>query len=164
MPQLNPDSYASQVFWLAVFFVLLLVFLRFVGLPRVTAILDERRQRIDGDIGQAEQLRQQANQALQAYEATMADAHAQGRKLLAETHEKNTAQLTEQTRAATAEFDKRVAEAIGRIDAARDSALGGIREVAIGLAAEITAKVAGRAPAQESVIRAIDAAAKMGAA
>lgn len=164
MPQLDPHSYASQLFWLAIFFVLLFGFLRFVGLPRVTAILEERRGRIDGDIGQAEQLRIQAEAALKAYETTLADAHAEGRKLLAETHEKNVAALAAQTKAATEEFGKRVAEAVGRIDAARESALAGIRDVAIGLASEITAKIAGHAPAPESVVRAIDEAAKMGAA
>jgi F-type H+-transporting ATPase subunit b len=164
MPQLDPHSYASQIFWLAMFFILVLAFLRFVGLPRVTAILEERRSRIDGDIGQAGQLRVQADQALKAYEATLADAHGQARKLLAETHEKNAATLADQTRVAAVEFDKRVTEAVGRVETARAAALQGLREAAIGLAADITTKVAGRAPAPESVIRAIDEAAKVGVA
>ena len=164
MPQLDPHSYASQLFWLAVFFFLVLAFLHFVGLPRVKAILDERRLRIDGDIGKAEQLRIQAEEALRAYEATLADAHGAARKLLAETHEGNATILAERTRAATAEFDKRVTEAVGRVDAARAAALQGIREVAIGLAADIATKIAGRTPATESVVRAIDEAAKAGIA
>ena len=63
MPQLDPHSYASQLFWLAVFFVLVFLFLRFIGLPRVTAIIDERAKRIGGDIASAELLREQASGA-----------------------------------------------------------------------------------------------------
>jgi len=164
MPQLDPHSFASQVFWLAVFFFLVLAFLQFVGLPRIKAILEERRRRVDGDIGSAEQLRGQADEAIRTYETTLADAHGKARKLLAETHEKNLALLAEQTKSATAEFDKRIAEAVGRIEVAQADAMKSVREVAVGLASEITTKVAGLAPGADSVARAIEAAAKVGVA
>jgi F-type H+-transporting ATPase subunit b len=81
MPQLDPHSYASQLFWLTVFFILVFVFLRFVGLPRVTAIIDERARRIGGDIASAELLKNQAAEAEKTYEATMAAAHGRARQL-----------------------------------------------------------------------------------
>ena len=158
MPQLDQSTFASQIFWLAIFFVVVFVFLRFVGLPRVTAILAERGLKVGGDLTEAERLRAQSDETLKAYEAVLAAAHGKARKLLAETHEKNAATLTERTRAATAEFDQRVGEAVKRIDAAQADALKGIREVATGLVAELATKVAGRAPAPASVTRAIDAA------
>ncbi len=159
MPQLDPHSFASQLFWLAIFFVLVFLFLRFVGLPRVTAIIDERAKTIGGDIASAELLRAQAAEAEKTYETTMAAAHGKARQLLAETHEQNSAALTEKTRAAAATFDLQVGEAVSRIDVARTEALKGIREVARGLAADITIKLAGHAPGADRVALAVDNAA-----
>jgi F-type H+-transporting ATPase subunit b len=164
MPQLNPASYASQIFWLAIFFVLVFVFLRFIGLPRVMGIIDERGRRIGGDIASAEALRTQAGEAVKAYEATMAAAHAKARQLLTETHERNVAILNERTRAATTSFDAKVEEAVKRIDAARADALLGIREVSRALASDITVKLVGHAPMADSVARAVDIAAGQEAA
>jgi F-type H+-transporting ATPase subunit b len=158
MPQLNPDSYVSQIFWLAVFFILTLVFLRFVGLPRITAIIDERARKIGGDIASAEALRSQAAEAEKTYETTMAAARGRARQLLAETHEKNAAALTEETRQAAATFERQVDQAVKGIEHAQQQALKGIRDVAVGLAAEITQKLSGHAPAADSVALAVDKA------
>jgi len=159
MPQLNPNSYVSQLFWLAVFFLLVFLFLRFVGLPRVTSTIEERSRKIDGDLAAAELLRTQAGEAEKAYEVTMATAHGEARQLLASTHEQNMAVLADRTRAAAAEFDRKVGDAVKRIETARAEALQGIREVAKGLAADITLKLAGSVPAAETVARAVDSAA-----
>jgi len=158
MPQLNPDSYFSQVFWLAVFFVLTLIFLRFVGLPRITAIIDERARKIGGDIASAEALRNQAAEAEKTYDTTMAAARGEARQLLAETYEKNTAALAEETRLATATFERQVEQAVKGVEAAQEQALKSIRDVAVGLAAEITQKLSGRAPGADRVQLAVDKA------
>ncbi len=159
MPQLDPHSFASQLFWLAIFFLAVFLFLRFIGLPRVTAIIDERANKIGGDIASAELLRAQAAVAEQTYETTMAAAHSKARQLLVETYEQNAAALAEQTKEATASADRQVHQAVKRIEADRAEALAGIREVARGLAADITAKLAGHMPSADRVTHAVDRAA-----
>jgi F-type H+-transporting ATPase subunit b len=155
LPQLNTETYAGQLFWLAVFFIVVYAFLRFVGIPRVEAIIAQRRSQIGGDIGAAEQLRLEAAEARKTFETTLAEAHGAARKLLAETHERNAAKLAEQTHQATAEFERRVNEAVQRINAAKDEALAGVPEVARTLTAQITSKLVGQAPAPDSVARAV---------
>ncbi|MDB5397453.1 MAG: H+transporting two-sector ATPase subunit [Rhodospirillales bacterium] len=159
MPQLDPHSFASQLFWLTIFFVLVFVFLRFIGLPRVTAIIDERAKKIGTDIASAELLRTQAAEAEKTYETTMAAAQGKARQLLAETHEQNAAILAEETKLATAAADHEVNQAVKRIEADRSKALHSIRDVARGLAADITAKLAGRMPSADRVALAVDLAA-----
>ena len=156
MPQLDPHSYASQLFWLAIFFVLVFLFLRFIGLPRVTAIIDERAKRIGGDVASAELLRRQADEAEKTYQATMAAAHGEARQLLAETQEKNSAILSIETKEAVVGFERQVEQAVRGIDAARAEALKSIRDVALGLATDITIKLAGRAPGADRVALAVD--------
>ncbi len=164
MPQLDLHTYAAQLFWLSVFFILVFGFLRFFGAPRVLAIIEERRGRIGGDLTAAEAARAEAATAQNAYEATMAEARGKARRLIAETHERASATLTEQIRAATAAADARVGEAVAEIDSARAAAMLRVRDVARDLAYDITVKLANHAPLADCVARAVDLAARQEAA
>ncbi|HLG86342.1 MAG TPA: F0F1 ATP synthase subunit B', partial [Alphaproteobacteria bacterium] len=108
LPQLDVGTYAGQLFWLVVYFAVIYVFLWTVAIPRVSSILEERRARVGGDLDQAERLRGEADAAMQGYEATLAEAHAKARGLIAETHEKNMAALNEQTATASKRFEREV--------------------------------------------------------
>ena len=156
MPQLDPHSYASQLFWLAIFFILVFLFLQFIGLPRIRAIIDERAKKIGGDIASAELARRQADEAEKTYQATMAAAHGEARQLLVETQEKNAAILALETKEAVVGFERQIEQAVRGIDAARAEALKGIRDVAGGLARDITVKLAGHAPGADRVALAVD--------
>jgi glycerol-3-phosphate acyltransferase PlsX len=46
MPQLNPKTMATQLFWLAVTFIALYVLMAKVALPKVGAVIDARAERI----------------------------------------------------------------------------------------------------------------------
>jgi F-type H+-transporting ATPase subunit b len=156
MPQLKTEYFAGQLFWLTIFFVLVFIFLRFIGLPRVTAIIDERAKRIGGDIASAELLRKQAAEAETTYAETMAAAHGEARQLLAETQEKNATILALETKDAVVGFERQIDQAVLRINAERETALQSIRDVALGLATDITLKLAGHVPGADRVALAVD--------
>ena len=155
LPQLDVNSFAGQLFWLAVYFLVVYLFMRFVGIPRVTAIVEARSAQIDRDLSAAEQLRKDGAEARGTYEATIAQAHSEARRLLAETHEHNLATLAEQTKAAAGEFDRKVDEAVQRIDAASQEALKSIPDMAASLAADITLRLSGHKPEADAVTRAV---------
>ena len=60
MPQLNPEFFVSQLFWLAVFFTFLFVFLWRVSLPRIATVLEKRQNKIDENLSTAKELQEQA--------------------------------------------------------------------------------------------------------
>ena len=60
MPQLNPEFFVSQLFWLAVFFTFLFVFLWRVSLPRIASVLEKRQNKIDENLSSAKELQEQA--------------------------------------------------------------------------------------------------------
>ena len=62
MPQLNPEFFVSQLFWLAVFFSFLLIFLWRVSLPRISLVLEKRQSKIDDDLSSAKMLQEQAQE------------------------------------------------------------------------------------------------------
>ena len=62
MPQLNPEFFVSQLFWLAVFFSFLLIFLWRVSLPRISLVLEKRQRKIDENLSSAKMLQEEAQE------------------------------------------------------------------------------------------------------
>jgi F-type H+-transporting ATPase subunit b len=60
MPQLNPEFFASQLFWLAITFVFLFIFLWRISLPRINIVQTKRENKIKEDIKKAKQLQAEA--------------------------------------------------------------------------------------------------------
>ena len=60
MPQLNPEFFVSQLFWLVVTFSFLLVFLWRISLPRIGNILEKRERKINEDLTLAKELQSEA--------------------------------------------------------------------------------------------------------
>tara|TARA_Y100001970_G_C14056148_1_gene761670 strand:- start:348 stop:842 length:495 start_codon:yes stop_codon:yes gene_type:complete len=61
MPQLEQtEFFLSQLFWLAIFFTFLLVFLWRISLPRIAIVLEKRQNKIDDNLSSAKELQEQA--------------------------------------------------------------------------------------------------------
>ena len=60
MPQLNPEFFVSQLFWLVVTFSFLLVFLWRISLPRIGSVLEKREKKINDDIATTKKLQKEA--------------------------------------------------------------------------------------------------------
>ena len=60
MPQLNPEFWISQIFWLTITFGILYVVLSKLILPRISANLEIRKSQILENIGAAEKQREES--------------------------------------------------------------------------------------------------------
>lgn len=159
MPQLDPSSYASQIFWLVVTFAILYVLMWKVALPRVAALLRERQEHVDDDLEKASHLKAEAEQALKTYEEAMAAGRARAQAALREAAERMAKEAADAQAAAAARLDREIEEAERRIEAAKRDALAGVREVAGDAARAAAAKLIGAdipaAEAEDAAGRAI---------
>ena len=62
MPQLNPEFFISQLFWLVITFTFLFIFLWKYSLPRISSVLEKRENKINDDINAAKQLQAEAEE------------------------------------------------------------------------------------------------------
>ena len=62
MPQLNPEFFLSQLFWLVLTFVFLFIFLWRISLPRIASVLDKRAIKIDEDLRVAKKFQTEAEE------------------------------------------------------------------------------------------------------
>jgi F-type H+-transporting ATPase subunit b len=143
LPQMNVETFPSQLFWLVLTFGFLLVVLSRTALPRIGGAIEARRQRIVGDIESAEQLRKDAAAALQGYESALASARGRAVALADESRKLITAEVDRQKAAADASAHKALAEAESRIAETRNAAMAHVREAASEAAADIVERLIG---------------------
>lgn len=157
-PPFDPTYFASQLFWLAVIFAGLYLFLSRTALPRIANVIEERKNKIADDLDQATELKSQAEEALRAYDEALAAAHAKANAIGANTREA----LSEEIRALQAETDEEIArktaEAEQRIAESKEAALAKVREIAAETAGVIFSKLIGAAPAAGAASTAVDRA------
>tara|TARA_Y100000768_G_C23856303_1_gene623507 strand:+ start:226 stop:717 length:492 start_codon:yes stop_codon:yes gene_type:complete len=60
MPQLNPEFFISQLFWLVIFFSFLFVFLWRISLPRIALVLEKRQGQINDNLSKAKEIQEKA--------------------------------------------------------------------------------------------------------
>jgi F-type H+-transporting ATPase subunit b len=160
MPQLDPTSYPSQLFWLTVSFVLLYIMLARFLLPCVQAVLASRARNIESDITAADRMKAEAEKARDIYEKALADARARAQALLTEAEAAVAEQITVQKAVLQKTVEKKLAEADAKIAAARQDALGKISPVCGDLAALIVEALIHQKPSAKEIGAAMDTVAK----
>ena len=145
MPQLDPTWFASQLFWLAVTFVVLYVLISKVLLPPIAGVMATRKSAIDGDITTSERLKKEAEAAKASYEEALTEARANSRKIMddmmaehQEKADKATAEMQDKIAAKLAEAEKSIAQK-------RESMLADIKPMADEMATLITKQMTGKA-------------------
>lgn len=156
MPQLDITTWPNQIFWLAVTLVAIYLILTRIAVPRISAVLAERRGTITNDLAAAEELKQKAVEAEKAYNDALAAARAQAAKIVAKARADIQGELDAATAQADAEIEAKTVQSEARINEIRASALDNVSAVAKDTAKEIVAALGGKADAR-SVTAAVNA-------
>ncbi len=155
-PPFQKDTFASQLVSLLVAFVALYLIVSRIALPRVGGLLDERQNKIEGDLAAAQRLRDESDAALKSYESELASARSRAQAIGAETREKlNTASEAER-KTLEERLSVKLAEAEKTIAATREAAMSKVRSIASDAAIAIVQRLTGVAPDRRSVNKAVD--------
>lgn len=130
LPQLNTETYASQVFWLLITFVVLYLLMSRLFLPRLGAVIEERRQRIADDFDQAAEFKRQAEEAETSYKQALADARARASRIAQETRETIDAEIKAMQAETDTKLESEIQSAEARIAETSAKAAEAVREAA----------------------------------
>jgi F-type H+-transporting ATPase subunit b len=154
-PPFQSQTFASQLIWLVVAFVLLYGLMAKWALPRVGAIIENRQKRISGDIADAGKLKQQSDEAVAAYEKALADARARAQAIANETREREAAASEARRKTLEGELNARLAQAEKTIAATKQAAMANVRGIAEDAARAIVERLIGSAPSEKAVAEAV---------
>jgi len=159
-PPFQSETFASQLFWLAIAFTALYLLASRLVLPRVGGIIDARAKRIEDDLAEAQRFKTEADAANAAYEKALADARSRAQALANTTREKQQAEADSKRKAHEQQLDAKLAEAEKTIAATKVAAMGNVRGIATGAAAAIVKRLIGTEPSGQSVTAAVSEALK----
>ena len=145
MPQLDPESWPSQVFWLLVALVIIYIVLTKIAMPRIASVLAERKGRISGDLAAAEELKSKAKAAEKAYNLALEQARVEAGKIILATKAEIQKDLNAAMADADAQISAKAAESEKRIAEIRAGAVQAVSEVARETAGALVVALGGTA-------------------
>ena len=157
MPQIAQlaETYASQIFWLLVFFGFTFFVIGRGMVPRVMATVEARDSQIAADLAAAQAARDEADRQEAAWRVRENDNRASAQAVLAKG-KADAAKKTEQRLAkAQVKIDAKLADAEARIAGARDAAMSEIEGVAAEAAQDIVQRLAGVKIAKPAASKAV---------
>jgi F-type H+-transporting ATPase subunit b len=149
-PPFNVATFGAQILWLAICFGVLYVVVARAVQPRLTSILAARRDKIDGDLAEADRLRAATDKAIADYEAALAAARAKANGIAQQTRDANKADLDGKRAGVEAELAKKVGAAEAAIQRAKTEALGKVDEIAADTAGALVARLTGAVSPDEA--------------
>lgn len=149
LPQFDPTSWPSQLFWLAVFFTLLYMIFGKSVIPSLGETIETRASYIADHIQKAEALSAEAeilkNEVNAAYKAA---SHTAARHI-SETETTAKAALSGALTEFRSHYDQKVIDTEEKITAAKKTAMADMEKIVVALATQAAEKIAG-IPASES--------------
>ena len=130
-----------DIVWSIIPFALVLLLFWRVVLPRLQKTLDERSEAIEGGIAQAESAQAEAKEALEKYNALLADARAEAASIRDQARAEGTQILQEMKTSAQAEADRIAENAQAQIEAERHQAVLSLRKEVGNLALDLASAV-----------------------
>jgi len=154
-PPFDSHTFASQLVWLAITFVLLCLLMAKIALPRVGGIIAERQKRIDDDLVQANSFKTQSDAALAAYEKALADARNRAQSIANDMREKQSAEADSVRKKLEGQLNVKLAEAEKAITTTKQAAMANVHGIATDAAKAIVERLIGKAPADTAIDAAI---------
>lgn len=159
-PPFQKDTFASQLIWLAIFFVGLYLMVSRIALPRVGGIIKARQDAIANDLAEAQRSRELSDKELAAYESELAAARSRAQTIGAETHDRLAAETEGERKKLDERLNARLADAESKIAATRQAAMANVQAIATDAAATIVQRLTGKAADAKAVEQAVGAALK----
>lgn len=155
MPQLNVHDFPPQIIWLAILFILLYAIMSRVALPRVGEALELRAKRIKEDLDRAASLRDETERIVAAYEKARTEARNHAAAVNREAAAALAHKAAERQAKVNAELAAKIKSAEDSIAAARNRAMGEIKNVAADIASDAARRLVGLQIAPPEAQRAV---------
>ena len=143
MPQLNPEFWISQIFWLTLTFGILYIVLSKLILPKISANLELRKSQIQENIEAAEKQRENSETKLKEYEEIVLKSKLQAKNIFKDAREKVLKDINSKKEILDKQIDDEIKKAEKEIEVLKKSAPEKINKIAKETSSELVKKLIG---------------------
>tara|TARA_Y100001936_G_C15765480_1_gene503445 strand:- start:8 stop:598 length:591 start_codon:yes stop_codon:yes gene_type:complete len=143
MPQLDPEFWISQIFWLILSFGVLYVVLTKIILPKISANLELRKSQIQENIEAADKQREDSESKLREYENIIAKSKLEAKNIYKNARDKVLKDINLKRESLEKQINEEIKVAEDEINILMKSSSKKINKIAIETSSEILQKLIG---------------------
>ena len=143
MPQLNPEFWVSQIFWLIISFGALLIILSKFILPNISSNLENRKSQILENIEIAENQKKESENKLKQFKKIILDAKSQAKIIVKEAKNKIINDINKKQDLLDKELNDEIMEVENEIIQLKKSSPDKINKIAVDASSNILKQIIG---------------------
>ena len=141
MPQLNPEFWAAQTFWLILIFSSLYVIIWKLFLPKITNSIENRKLKIVNDLNEAQKLEENAEKQLEKYNKIIDDSKKEAKKIIEDSKKKLTKDIEHKKQKFDDEIEKELMAIEKEIQNLKKSSISNINKIAAETSVEVIKQI-----------------------
>ena len=143
MPQLNPEFWAAQIFWLILIFSSLYVIIWKLFLPKITNSIENRKLKIVNDLNETQKLKDNAEKKLQEYNKIIENSKKDAKKIIEDGKKKLDREIESKKQKFNEEIEKELTNVEKEIKNLKKSSMLVINKIAEDISSEIIKQAVG---------------------
>ena len=137
MPQLNPEFWSAQIFWLILIFSTLYLIIWKIFLPKITYSIESRKSKIVNNLDEAQKLKESAETKLKEYNKIIENSKNEAKKLIEDERKKLDKDIEVKKKNFNSEIEKELAAVEKEIKDLKKTSLSSISKIASETSAEL---------------------------
>jgi len=141
MPQLNPEFWASQAFWLILIFSALYLIIWKIFLPKITYSIENRKFRIVNSLDEAQKLKENAEKKLKEYDEIIKKSKNEAKKIIEDSKKKLDRDIETKKKKFNDEIEKELVVVEKEIKELKKNSISNIDNIATEISTEIIKQI-----------------------
>ena len=151
MPQLNPEFWVSQIFWLVLTFGILYIILSKLILPKISNNLESRKSQILENIETAEKQREESEKKVKEFEKIILESKIEAKNYFNEARQKILEDITIKKNSLDKDIDDEISAAEQEIKNLKTASSEKIKNIAIETSSELIKQLIGEEANNSSI-------------
>ena len=143
MPQLNPEFWVSQIFWLILIFSSLYIIMWKIFLPKITDSIENRKSRIINDLNETQKLKENAEKKLREYNKIIEDTKKEAKKIIEDNKKKLENDIKSKKQKFNEEIEKELMSVEKEIKSLKKLSISSINKIAAEVSSEVIKQLVG---------------------
>tara|TARA_B100001063_G_scaffold175510_1_gene164491 strand:+ start:123 stop:713 length:591 start_codon:yes stop_codon:yes gene_type:complete len=156
MPQLNPEFWISQIFWLTLTFGILYVILSKLILPKISGNLELRKSQIQENIEAADKQRKDSESKLKNYDEIIFKSKLEAKNIYKDAREKVLKDINSKKETLEKQINEEIKKAEQEIEVLKKGAPEKINKIAIETSSELLKNLIGAEVNNSSISAIVD--------
>ena len=161
MPQLNPEFWISQIFWLIITFGILFIVLTKVILPKISDNLETRKSQILENIETADKQKEESQKKIDEYEKIILESKIKAKNYFNDAREKILEDINKKRAALEKDLDEEISSTENELSEFKKSSGDKVIKIAAETSAELIKELIGEGVNSSSITAIVEDQAKM---